>query len=124
MNVKKRILAGALCATMAVSSFAFSATAKENNLPAVNFDENNITLSFGALSDIHQNGSTNSLPEKKFKSALEQLKAKTHNKLDAIFVAGDLTDNGNVAQAQQFKKVYESVLGQDPTKLIYALGNH
>ncbi|MEG0457315.1 MAG: LamG-like jellyroll fold domain-containing protein, partial [Oscillospiraceae bacterium] len=57
-------------------------------------------------------------------SALEQLKAKTNNKLDAIFVAGDLTDNGNVAQAQQFKKVYESVLGQDPTKLIYALGNH
>lgn len=101
------------------------------------FDESNIVLQFGAVSDIHT--PTNS---KRVQNALEQLKEAallyTDKGLDAIVVAGDLTDSYGSASATDeanlttkkneiigLKNVYETVFGSTPSvPMIYALGNH
>lgn len=98
--------------------------------PTTVFDETNIVFSFGAISDTHVNGD-NTIPAQKFKSALEQLKAKAAENdadgIDAICVAGDLIDtgyNGNYNETTYFKKIYESVFDPTVTPLIYTVGNH
>ena len=87
------------------------------------FDESNIVFSFGAMSDIHLTGNSDSY-EAKFKSALEQLKKAAGGKLDAVVGAGDITDSGTNTQVRQLKNVYESVLDPVSTPFIYSMGNH
>ncbi|MBQ0010262.1 MAG: metallophosphoesterase, partial [Ruminococcus sp.] len=98
--------------------------------PTTVFDETNIVFSFGAISDTHVDGA-NTIPAQKFKSALEQLKARAalHDAdgIDAICVAGDLIDtgyNGNYNETNFFKNIYESVFDPTVTPLIYTIGNH
>lgn len=73
------------------------------------FDENNIVLSFGALSDIHITGGNNDDSESKFRAALNQLKtqAAKHDKdgLDAIAIAGDIADTGKKSQVDRFTQI-------------------
>ncbi|MDY6463502.1 MAG: metallophosphoesterase, partial [Bacteroidales bacterium] len=93
------------------------------------FDEDNIVFSFGAISDTHINSTTNAYAQK-LVNALNQMKAKASEKdpdgLDAVVVAGDLTDQPSATATQilYFKQLYEQVL--DPTKvpMIYTVGNH
>ena len=91
------------------------------------FDESEITLSVGVVSDVHIN---TALPvtSAKWKSALEQLSAKAEeldpDGLDAVLVAGDLIDYPNDAFLGEFKKVYESVLDPVEVPMIYSVGNH
>ncbi|MEG2117982.1 MAG: metallophosphoesterase, partial [Clostridia bacterium] len=85
------------------------------------FDEKKIVLTFAAMSDIHQNGDTNSIAVKKFKSALKQLKIGYD--LDLILVAGDMTDSGSENQIKQFKSTLQSVY-TEAIPLVYSLGNH
>ncbi|MEG1743700.1 MAG: metallophosphoesterase, partial [Clostridia bacterium] len=73
------------------------------------------------MSDIHQNGDTNSIAVKKFKSALKQLKIGYD--LDLILVAGDMTDSGSENQIKQFKSTLQSVY-TEAIPLVYSLGNH
>ena len=91
------------------------------------FDEKNVVLSFGAISDVHVNHTVEESAEK-LRRALMQLsvKAGIHGKgLDAVCVAGDLIDhNANVEQIKLFRDTYESVLSPDKVQLVYALGNH
>ncbi len=86
-----------------------------------NFDEKNIVLRFAAISDTHLNAGTAKMEE-----SLRQLYKKVgENKLDAIFVAGDLTDNGARSQVETLKKVLDKFkIAEKGTEFIFALGNH
>lgn len=83
------------------------------------FDEGNIVLSFAALSDIHQTGRESSYAGQQFLTALEIL---SRNRMDAFVVAGDLTETGAEAEAEQFAGTYAKFF--DGVPLIYAMGNH
>ncbi len=86
----------------------------------LSFDEGNIVLRFGAISDLHLHPGRD-----KFAECLRQLYAKANNQLDVIFVAGDLTDNGAFEQVQALKEVLDDFeLGEKKTKFLFALGNH
>lgn len=95
------------------------------------FDENHIVFSFGAISDVHINSSSRSNAySAKFISALSQLKTRAAEKdpdgLDAVVVAGDLTDQPASTQAQigYFKTFYEEVFKPQEVPMIYTVGNH
>lgn len=96
------------------------------------FDDKNIVLQFAAVSDVHvarNNGAPNVV-----KNALQILKETallyTEKGLDAVVIAGDLTDayTGDKAtkekEAKSFASVYESVFDPNEVPAIYALGNH
>lgn len=92
------------------------------------FDENDIQLSFGAVSDVHINTKSNVSAER-FANALAQLSAQADindaDGLDAVCVVGDLIDYAcNTAQAQSFISTYEATMNGDEVPLIYTLGNH
>ncbi len=80
-------------------------------IPSKTFDENNIVLSFGALSDIHLRA-LGDAADKNFRSAIEQLKAAAakHDKngLSAIAIAGDIADNGTRAQIDVFSTIVKA----------------
>ena len=99
------------------------------------FDEKNIVLQFAAVSDVHIASGHASNPQGRVESALNQLKEAallyTDKGLDAVIVAGDLTDDyGNnqdvkAGEITKLKTVYEKVFGEVPSvPMIYALGNH
>ncbi len=89
------------------------------------FDENNIVLSFAAVSDTHITGEDTDDSEPKFRRAITQIreKAKSHGRdIDAFLVVGDLIDRSwkePEMQMQAFKRIYSS-LSQAP--LFYCLG--
>ena len=93
------------------------------------FDENRIVFSFGAISDTHVSG-TNNDSGNKFSSALRQLKerasVKDEDGLDAVVVAGDLTDHPRKAEDETgyFKSLYESAFNPSHVPMIYTIGNH
>ena len=93
------------------------------------FEENHIVFSFGAISDVHINSTTNAYATK-FINALNQLKtraaANDPDGLDAVVVAGDLTDQPQSTQVQigYFKTLYERVLDPKEVPMIYTVGNH
>lgn len=77
------------------------------------FNENNIVLSFGAISDIHITGNEADDSEEKFRAAVTQLKRKAAehdaNGLDAIAIAGDIADNGTETQVNTFAALVKSM---------------
>ena len=91
------------------------------------FDEENVVLTLGVVSDVHIN---TGLPvtSQKWESALNQLSVKAlesdNDGLDGVLVAGDLIDYPSEAFIQEFKRVYESVMDPVKTPLIYTVGNH
>ena len=93
------------------------------------FNPAHIVFSFGAISDVHINSPSNAYAQK-FTSALNQLKTRAAETdpdgLDAVVVAGDLTDTPSQAYAQTgyFKTLYEQVLNPRQVPMIYAVGNH
>ena len=90
------------------------------------FDENNVVLSFGALSDVHFD--KNSFPDatEKLKKAVNQLTkqaSKNGGKLDAITFVGDFTNISGSTELKEFKSVYESVVPAG-VKTLLVTGNH
>ena len=93
------------------------------------FDANNIVLQFAAVSDVHT-----PTGKKRVQNAFEQLKEAallyTDKGLDAVIVAGDLTDDyGNnqdtkAGEIKQLKDAYEAVFNPQDVPMIYGLGNH
>ena len=85
------------------------------------FDEQNVVLRFGAISDTHLTGGVDKLEE-----ALKLLYKKAgKDKLDVLLIAGDLTDSGSATEITAFKKTLDKVeFDKKGTKLIFALGNH
>lgn len=112
------VLAGSVALTG--MSGSFSAAAETS--PA-SFDENNIVLSFGAVSDTHVYSSPTDGDAEKFKTAITQLKARSNNNLDALLVAGDCSGDGTDDALQNFQNVAYSNLPAS-TRLFAIGGNH
>ena len=100
------------------------------------FDENNVVFRVGVLSDIHLYGTYETQQPAKFRNAMKTLQAAAggKDKLDALLVAGDITqtlsyNDSNVTpasaytQATNFRNSVLEVL-DDETLLFYCLGNH
>jgi len=90
------------------------------------FDENNVALRMGAMSDVHLWVNEG---DKKFETALKMLNEKVgENTLDMILFGGDITDkvhaSKNTTEIREFKKVLESQIDVSETSVFYALGNH
>lgn len=98
------------------------------------FNADDIVLQFAAVSDVHIASGHAVNPQGRVKSALEQLKEAalvyTDKGLDAVIVAGDLTDdygsdqNLKANEITALKNVYESVFNPADVPMIYGLGNH
>lgn len=88
------------------------------------FDENNIVLSFGAVSDTHigREGQMD-----KLRTAMNILNARTDFGLDAFLIVGDITDMAghllDDTEIKLFKQVIEEGRGIE-TSILYVLGNH
>lgn len=89
------------------------------------FDESNIVLSLGVVSDVHINQQAQA---NKWKAALQQLKAKALEKdpngMAGVLVVGDLIDQPNNNQLSLFKSTLESEIDVKKTPMIYTIGNH
>jgi hypothetical protein len=81
--------------------------------PTGGFDESKIVLSFGAISDTHLRGNSGEAAEIAFRNAVAELKkqALIHDEdgLDAITIAGDMTDHGTTAQVNHFGNIVKSL---------------
>lgn len=90
------------------------------------FDENQIVLSLGAISDTHIGNNYGS--ENKFSSALNQLKNRAAEKdadgLDAVMIVGDLVNTATQSQITTLKTLYEQVFNPVNVPMIYTIGNH
>lgn len=87
------------------------------------FDENEIVLTFGAISDIHLEKNKSYDTENKFAAALNtlaQFADERSGMLDALVIVGDIGETK--AHIQTFKDIYESV--NLPGELLFTLGNH
>ena len=90
------------------------------------FDENDIVLSLGAISDTHIGNGYGS--ESKLTLALRQLRdraeLKDANGLDGVMVVGDLVNTVSQDQITTFKNLYEGVFDPKKVPMIYTIGNH
>ena len=95
--------------------------------PVPGFDESRIVASIAAISDTHVDG-VNTVPGQKFRSALEQLKAKAAESdkdgIDGVMIVGDLINNAQNLQAQAFKQLYEQVFDPAKVPMVFTVGNH
>ena len=121
------LLAAALCVPLAACAPPESSKSSE-------FDENNIVLSFSAMSDIHQQLGKTEYSEYLI-NALDYAEELNGGALDLALIAGDLTEstwtnqdddysatyNGDIAQ---LKTTLESALDLNVTPVFYCLGNH
>lgn len=91
-----------------------------NGMPAVDFDEENILFSFGAVSDTHNNNAN--VPR-----ALRILAEHATGGLDAIVSAGDLTEGVVYAHTtHEIPQVRDTFLENvdDAVDIFFCLGNH
>ncbi|MBO4584075.1 MAG: metallophosphoesterase, partial [Clostridia bacterium] len=95
------------------------------NLPKVNFDENNIVLTFGAISDIHIDGTIGSSSTNKYLNAAQKLLKYSGGRIDAVTVAGDFSNSSyNDSIPQAFKSINDQVFGENAIKAFFVTGNH
>ena len=93
-------------------------------LPAVQFDQNNIVFTFGAVSDIHIDGTLGSSSTNKYLNAAQKLLKYSGGNIDAITVAGDFSSSSyNDSIPQAFKSINDQVFGED-IKAFFVTGNH
>lgn len=118
----------ALCAVvLAVSGWSVSADNSQTTSAdeAITFDDQNILVSFGAMSDIHLKvqATDNDL---KFANTLQKFKelAGGSDKLKAILIAGDLFDANPNNEAPRFMSILQTNLNPNDTELIPSIGNH
>lgn len=102
-----------------------AATTNPIIVPTNIFDEKNIVLSFGAISDIHITSNSSDDSGAKFRAAVTQLRAQAEKHdvdgLDAIAIAGDVTDNGNVTEVNNFARIVDDM---EIENLMPVTGNH
>lgn len=96
------------------------------------FNANDIVLSLGVVSDVHVNPQWTA---DKWKSALQQLKAKAlendSNGMAGVLVVGDLIDGSKYYseasfdnQLKLFKSTLESEIDVTKSPMVYTIGNH
>ena len=107
---KKIVLPLLLCGVLALGVcagtpfFAKKAQANAADYP-IEFDENNIALTFTNFSDAHVGFQSN---EQSLLRALRTSKTLTKNKIDALQFCGDNTQDGKREQAVLFRETLES----------------
>ena len=86
------------------------------------FDEDNIVVTFGAFADTHLRvaGSKNDYTNDNLNAAISFLREVSNDGLDALFLAGDLTDSGLSGQVSSFA----AGLGDLNIPVMFATGNH
>ena len=82
----------------------------------------NSDLRFAVISDVHIMDQEKKQDDK-FKNALTMLKDFAKEDMDALVVAGDLTDSGSKHSYEKFNYIYESILGKKVEK-VFVMGNH
>ena len=90
----------------------------------VAFDEDNVVLSFGAISDIHINNVVGGYNCNKYDKALQLLQKYAGGKLDALTIAGDLSASvydSSIGDA--FKQITDAHLGEN-ANVFFVSGNH
>ena len=124
----KRVLA-LLLSLLLVAAMLTACGKKQPTNQKTEFDETNIVMQFGALSDIHI-GRTGTnintvLWAKDAYKTLRDIALQYNDKgLDAVLVSGDLTNNGTPEQVAEFADIYETVFDPAQVPLIFSLGNH
>ena len=87
-----------------------------------NFDASNIVFTFAAISDIHMGLYKQ---DEKLKDSMEFLNSRLVNRLDAVMIAGDLTNSYNASkdesQITTFRDIMINTLPQE-TAFFYCLG--
>ncbi|MEG0664186.1 MAG: metallophosphoesterase, partial [Clostridia bacterium] len=124
MNKNKRIIASLLAAVMLTTCFAVMNVSAMFVSP-VEFDENNIILKTGVMTDTHFNvdNTTNDPRVKKAITEIQKLAGGAEN-LDAITISGDITDWKPDQDILRADKVFKEVLDPKNTELVMAIGNH
>ncbi len=90
----------------------------------VAFDEDNIVMSFGAISDIHINGTVGGYNCNKYDKALQLLKKYAGGSLDAVTIAGDISASSyDSSIGSAFTQITDSQLGED-ANVFFITGNH
>lgn len=86
-----------------------------------------VTLRCAVMSDIHFYGQSDAEEVRRFRraiaSAYAYADAQSYDKLDAVMVVGDMTDNGNAKQLDLFMKTVGETFRAE-TKLLPCMGNH
>lgn len=123
---KKIVLPLLLCGILALGVcagtpfFAKKAQANAADYP-IEFDENNIALTFTNFSDAHVGFQSN---EQSLLRALRTSKTLTKNKIDALQFCGDNTQDGKREQAVLFRETLESEFDLTETAAVITHGNH
>ena len=102
-----------------------STTTKPTTPTKTEFDENNIVLTFAAISDIHLEKNSSYNTEAKFQQALTTLLSYAEtagNILDSVVIVGDICEKKD--QIATFKAIYEGMNIGDGSELFFTLGNH
>ena len=97
-------------------------TAAKTGIPL--FDEDHVVLSFGAISDLHVLSDVNNAATQKYATAIRLLKQYAGGHLDAITVAGDISNSyytDGIGEA--FRTVTDEGMGED-ANVFFVTGNH
>lgn len=133
----KKATAGILVAAMIVGMVPTSDSSVQAAASTA-FDEENIVLKFGVLSDLHllqsdtENVTTVQGRIQKYANAVATLDQLAGNDLDMLMLAGDYTNQGTETQATTFASATKAILDAvntdkadgNKTQLIMTYGNH
>ena len=104
---------------------------------SADFDENNVVLRMGVMSDLHLAYANYNVEQIKkmvsnYANSVATLNSMSGNKLDAILLCGDYTSGGNAVQSETFASASKAILDAinkdkadaDKTKFFMTYGNH
>ena len=120
-------------ASVKISVEAYEASEDRTSLVTIKSKDGHVQIievtqytppTFAVISDVHFGNSMGEGPMVKVPRALKNL--SSYQKLDAIFVVGDLTNGGNANQYQQLVKVFsnEDNFTNPIERKIFMMGNH
>lgn len=140
-KINKKIVALIAAVSMVAVSVPnfFEKMTVEASASAVNFNEDNIAMSFAVLSDLHLHKSGNATAAnvqaqvQRYANAvatLNQMAVNNGNGLDMLLLAGDYGDTATEAEGRAFASATEQILEQlefvnnKDAGVIFAYGNH
>ena len=115
-------------ALVAISCVVTLTGCNDTTQPPVNTEpsDKDVVLRFVVMSDVHIGAMGDSSCErfgKAMKAAYNYAKSQSYNELDAIMVAGDMTNYGKDYELQAFKSVLDKNVKKE-TEILLITGNH
>ena len=93
-------------------------------IPAGAVQSEELLYEFQVLSDVHlRNGSPTDLHYQRFRDALRDIQTLSPD-TSAIFLNGDITDNGWETQWEAYQGIVEMVYGDEKPEIYCSIGNH